>query len=264
MSNLLEEESWRDVASLLQRRPVVIVPTGSVEQHGPHLPLGTDAILTAAIAGRVADVATAEGTPVVVTPTVWTGFSPHHMRFAGTISLDLSAFEQVVTQVVASLWAHGFRKIFVLNGHGGNSNALRATVQQLRFGREIRVAVADYWAFASAYLPGWRESGLGGIDHACEMETALMLAVREDLVRKDEVRDALWQPRSRFLSGDLTVGGPVSVAWDLAELNGDGAAGAPQYATMDRGRSLLEHIVGEIGAFVSEFRDWDWETPRSI
>src|SRR6266404_2598338 len=103
---------------------IVIVPVGSLEQHGPHLPVEIDTLLGEAVALRTARLA-AEQEPVLVLPMLWTGLSEHHMSFGGTITLDAEAFFASVRCICQSVVRHGFRRIVLWNGHGGNDNALR-------------------------------------------------------------------------------------------------------------------------------------------
>lgn len=264
MSVFLAELTSPEVGVAIEAGTVVVVPIGSIEQHGPHLPIETDSFLAATVAERSVRRARDNGTPALVTPPIWTGYSPHHMEFPGTLTLDASTFFDVVSQVSKALWHHGFRKIFLLNRHGGNANLLGAAVQRLRFEEEVRVASASYWSFATQAIQDWRTSGPGGIDHACEMETSLMLAVRPDLVRANEARDAAWFPHSEFLTGDLTIGAPVSVAWSFRELTEDGTLGDAAKGNAGRGEELLEAIVEAVGSFVEEFAEWDWERPLEI
>ena len=264
MSVLLAELTWPQIKEAIGSGAVVVVPTGSVEQHGPHLPLQTDFFMAATVAERSAEKASGEGTTVLVTPPLWTGYSPHHMEFPGTVTLDASGYLAAITGVGKSLWSHGFRKIFFLNGHGGNANLLNASVQRLRFEEGVRVAAASYWSFVMDFIQKWRRSGPGGIDHACEMETSLMLAVRPDLVHPEETRDATWFPHSDFLTGDLAVGAPVSLAWSFGELSEDGVLGAAHEGDADRGEELLAAIVDRVSAFLEEFARWDWNEPASI
>lgn len=264
MSIFLAERTSREVAEAIERGAVFVVPIGATEQHGPHLPLETDWRLCSEVAERACTSARERGVPVLLTPPVWTGFSPHHMAFPGSVTLDVGTFLELVGQIARSLWAHGARKILLLNGHGGNANLLRSAVQQLRFEHGVRVAAASYWDFALAEIASWRSSGPGGINHACELETSLMLSVRPDLVEPGEARDATWLPDSDFLSGDLALGAPVTVAWSFAELSEEGALGDPTVATAERGAALMTAIAARVADFIHEFHGWDWDEPKAI
>lgn len=264
MSVRLAELSSRALREAIDGGAVVVVPVGATEQHGAHLPLETDWRLCSEVAERACVRAQEEGVPALVTPAVWVGYSPHHMDFPGTVTLDASTFLALVGQISRSLWHHGARKILLLNGHGGNANLLRSAVQQLRFEHGVRVAAASYWDFALPAIAQWRASGPGGINHACELETSLMLAVRPDLVDAGEARDATWLPASGFLSGDLALGAPVTVAWSFSELSDEGPLGDPTVASAERGAELLAAIVDRMTAFLREFRGWDWDAPGTI
>lgn len=251
----LANAHWREVAALLQHDPVVVVPLGAFEQHGHHLPLRVDSYLCAEVARRAANAAVSDGARVVVTPAVWTGYSPHHMDFPGTISLDAEGFMSVVISVARSLDRHGFRKILFLNGHGGNMNLIKTTVQRLRFEHDIDVTAASYWDFAVEAIQAWRQSDVGGINHAGEMETALMMALDPEAVIASERKD-LYLERKRHLPADLAVGGPVTRAATFAELSDHGAIGASTLATPERGQELLAQIVDAVKEFLVDYATW--------
>lgn len=266
-SVLLAERTSAQARAAIDAGAICVIPVGATEQHGDHLPLETDWRLCSAVAEGAATAATAAGTPVLVTPPIWTGYSPHHMAFPGSVTLSLETLLAVVGDVARSLWSHGARKIVLLNGHGGNAGPLRALVPRLRFEDGVRVAAVSYWDLALDELERWRRSGPGGIDHACEMETALMRAVRPELVREQGAdRDASWFPRSPYLSGDLAIGAPVTVAWAFDELSADGSGtlGDPREATAERGAALLAVMRERLTAFLLDFATWNWDDPRSI
>lgn len=255
----LSEFSWPEVQALLERDPVVVVPIGAFEQHGHHLPLKVDWFLASQVAERAARSAQQAGVAVVVTPPVWTGYSPHHMDFPGTITLDMEGFIALLTGIVTSLDRHGFRRLLLLNGHGGNANLIRSAVQTLRFEHGIDVAAASYWDFALQEISAWRRSDIGGINHACEMETSLMLTLEGELVRMELARDLILD-RTTYLPADLTVGGPVTRAASFAELSAHGAIGAPTLADAERGAQLLETLVAAVAGFIREFSGWSLRT----
>lgn len=255
----LSELRWPEVRELLKRDPVVVIPVGAFEQHGHHMPLMVDWFLASQVAEQAVLRAQKAGVAAVTTPPVWTGYSPHHMDFPGTITLDLEGLIAVVGAVVRSLDRHGFRRILLLNGHGGNANILRSAVQQLRFDHGIDVAAASYWDFVLQEIAAWRRSGVGGINHAGEMETSLMLALRADLVRMDLAQDLILD-RATYLPADLAVGGPVARAATFAELSEHGTIGAPTLADAERGAALLESVVEAVAAFLQDFSGWSVRT----
>ncbi len=251
----LGELAWPEIDALLERDPVAVLPIGAFEQHGPHLPVMVDAHLVGTVAERAATRMAESGGAIAVAPVIWTGYSPHHMDFPGTVSLDDTAFSAVAGQAARSLARHGFRRIALLNGHGGNANLLKNLVQTLRYDHGVSAVFASYWDFALRELAAWRKSEPGGIMHACEMETALMLASRPDLVRMDAAKDHYLE-KSNYLAADLLSGGPVAAAASFKELSPTGVIGAPTLASRERGEELLEAMVAAVAAFFEEFASW--------
>ncbi len=149
---MTEIEWWRlkaaDINALAARNAVVIVPVGSTEQHGPHLPTQVDSLLVGEIARRAARKASAT-TPIVVTPTVWCGLAEHHMSLGGTLSLDFGTFLSLLRCICRSLTRQGFRRILLLNGPGGNIAALTVVVNELAVELNAPIATTSYWPLAS-------------------------------------------------------------------------------------------------------------------
>jgi creatinine amidohydrolase len=128
-------------------------------------------------------------------------------------------------------------------------------VQSLYYDDGISVAAANYWDFALQELAAWRQSQPGGIMHACEMETSLMLASRPDLVQMDKAQDHFLD-RSKYLAADLLSGGPLSVAASFAELSPTGVIGAPSLADPERGVELLDAMVAAVARFLVDHAAW--------
>ena len=252
MKVMWHEHAWPEIVELIARDPVAVLPVGAVEQHGPHLPLGVDTMLCSEVARRATERALDAGVPAVLLPTVWSGYSPHHMDFGGTLTLSTETFQRLVIDLVRSLHHHGVRRILIVNGHGGNAHHLRSVVQTLRFEHGIKAVTASYWDFGRERIAAWRRSPSGGINHACEMETSLMLAVRPDLVEMDAAADVML-PARPFFSGDLTEGGAVVGAHPFAEVTETGVIGAPTMADATRGAVLLDELAAAVAGFITEF-----------
>ena len=128
----LPEVEWRKLrADQLREKArqdaIVILPIASLEQHGPHLPVEVDSMLGETVAARAARKVMARGQQVVVLPVLWTGLSEHHMSFGGTVTLDFPAFSAVVEGVCRSVLRHGFKRVVLLNAHGGNEGNVEMT-----------------------------------------------------------------------------------------------------------------------------------------
>jgi creatinine amidohydrolase len=183
-SRLLLQELTREEARDVAPETLLILPVGAIEQHGPHLPVGTD-FLTIEYVARAAATDAAKELPVLVAPTLPFGSSHHHLPFGGTISLSTDTYYRVLYDLVESLIISGFRSIFILNGHGGNNELIQLVVRDLALKHPVRLAAAAYWTVGwealieeKAHLPG-RLPG-----HAGAFETSQMMALRPDLVRE--------------------------------------------------------------------------------
>jgi creatinine amidohydrolase len=232
---------------------VAVVPTGSIEQHGPHLPVDTDSFLCTRVAAAAAARASGAG-PVLVTPTTCFGSSEHHMAFPGTMTLRPETFRQVVADLCASLARHGLRRQLVVNGHGGNTALLAATVQELGFELHVHVLAADYWTFARPVIGDVRESDTGGMAHACEFETSLMLHLRPESVRRERITREIVEPRYSAERFDLFEGGGVTAHWKTDELSQSGVMGAPDLASEEKGRRLFEACADGLARLIEELR----------
>ena len=176
----LEYARWPDLSGLKEN--IFVVPLGSLEQHGPHLPVFTDSLIISHIAERLEQLRSEK---IVMLPVQWLGHSPHHRRF-GSVSLDLQPYIEMIRGVCRSLIGIGARKIFLLNGHGGNDIPCKAAQRELKSEFEeltdLYIVYAAYWNLAADQFQKIRTSPEGGMGHACEMETSILLAKNAHLV----------------------------------------------------------------------------------
>lgn len=181
MSVFLHEMTHVEVERKVKEGAVVIIPMGSVEQHGVHLPLGTDVLVALEISRRVA-----EKTGSIVAPALWVGFSKEHMAFKGTLTLESETLLRVVRDVVKSLASHGFRKIVVINAHGGNDAALRLAVSELNMSLGVDALYIGPSELTSLLPPELQRQLEESMDlHAGILETSIVNLVRPDLVRRN-------------------------------------------------------------------------------
>lgn len=252
----LSELTWPEAEAAAKQGAVVVIPTGAHEQHGHHMPLGTDACLVTAVVRGAVETARAQ-VPILHTPTLWMGFSWHHMDFPGTITLSTSTYLAVVAETCRSLWQHGFHRLVVINGHGGNASPLRTVVSELRAREDIRVAISSYWDLATPFIKNWRRSEEGGINHACEMETALMLHLHGSLVKMDKAIRHIPPGSSAYFGRDLVAPGRVTTGSRVRERSPTGVMGDPTVATAERGQELFNAIVAEVARFLEEAATWE-------
>jgi creatinine amidohydrolase len=257
----LAEMTWQEV-NALERTTVVLVPFGALEQHGAHLTLETDALIAERLATRLDEVSYGR---LLVLPVQWMGLSTHHMSFSGTISASVETYLAMASEIIGSIAQAGFQKILVLNAHGGNASALDVVLTKLRLVYPTtRIILSTYWNIAAEQLRGIRESGEGGMGHACELETSLILAEKPSSVRTESMHpDGRW-PASRFLAKDMLTGGPVSVSRSFAEISALGAVGDPRTASAEKGEKFFNAIVGQLHALIQDIETGKLEDFRAV
>ncbi|MDA7946178.1 MAG: creatininase family protein [Hyphomicrobiaceae bacterium] len=222
-----------ELASLCKSDAIVLLPVGSIEQHGPHLPVETDSRLAEEVCVRAADLMS-ESYPVVVAPTVWCGMSEHHMGFVGTISVTFATFSGILRNVCETIQRHGFTKLMIVNGHGGNIAGLQVLVGELT--RELKhpVKALTYCALkncAEAYAGILEDQE--NLRHAGEAETSMMLVLTPDRIDRDAMLNA-----SNSMHDFSSTDRPYRfVRFD--EFTATGVNGITRRANEEKGEALL-------------------------
>jgi creatinine amidohydrolase/Fe(II)-dependent formamide hydrolase-like protein len=243
----LGELAWPDVEEFLRKHDVVVVPVGSCEQHGPHLPLDTDAYDALWLSLRAAEKAGC----ALVAPLVYYGVSLHHVGFPGTATLSPGTLEALAYEVAGSLVRCGFRKVVFENGHGGNSQALESAAQRLKFDTGAFVVV-DTVSLIPDFIEKFVQSAHDA--HAGEFETSTSLANREECVRKDRIRKpVLSLPGSKYTKIGLKETGP-KVFWGFKtkEISDTGVIGDPTKASKEKGQIAWEMAIERLAELLVE------------
>ena len=249
-------QSWPEMERADREQIVALLPLGSMEQHGHHLPLLTDTLQVTAIAESAA---ARLGDRAALLPTLWVGASDHHLDFPGTVSLSVSLYTQVIKGMVRSLLRGGFRRIFCLNGHGGNevpgTQALTEMVHESDLANAALLAFSSWWRIGSEAV-GPEDIGMEtpSITHACEYETSLMLHLHPDLVATDLAQASPPVLTSTYFHSE--EGGAVKVAHRFNRLSKTGSMGRPDLATPDKGAALFAAVVGAAVDCIEEFATW--------
>ena len=242
-----------ELAALAKRNAIVIVPIGSTEQHGPHLPVQTDTRLATEVAHRAARRMTGSH-PTIVTPTIPFGMSEHHVLLNGTITLDYTTMAAVLDCTCRSILRAGFNRIFILNGHGGNTDGITTFITEFTVKHRVPLAGGTYWSIAQSEIAGILEKQTALL-HACEAETAMMLALTPDLINRGE----LAQMRGDLVPGLSAIPGvnPGVYRWrQLSSRSLIGVIGEAGAATPEKGERLLEAIAGAVARALLEERLW--------
>jgi creatinine amidohydrolase len=260
------EVEWRKLrADQLREKArqdaIVILPVASLEQHGPHLPVEVNSMLGETVAVRAAREIVARGQQAVVLPVLWTGLSEHHMSFGGTVTLDFPAFSTVVEGVCRSVLRDGFKRIVLLNAHGGNENALRTITDELTPKYGVPIVQFTYWYAAAEEIAEILETQ-SALLHACEAETSMLLAVRPDLVAMDRAGTA--KANSTPDVADV-VGGGVYRWRTIGARSSSGVIGNPEAATAEKGERLFTVIASALAKKLCNAELWElpWQAEQS-
>jgi creatinine amidohydrolase len=251
--------TWPEVNEAVAMEKVILLPVGSTEQHGPHLPLDVDNFLATSVcleAGRRAPQ------KILVAPTIPYGFNIHAMDFPGTIHVAYDHFIEYCVGVCKSLAYHGFKRIVIVDGHGSNEHLLEFVARRTILETDALAASFMWWNLLRtdpAFISSFRESVFpGGCAHACEVETSMYLYLREENVRMGQVEDNIaWYntegPRG-FQWTDAFGAGPVSIVEWTSTYTPNGVMGQPSLASPEKGKIIFEETVTRLVEFVGQFQ----------
>jgi creatinine amidohydrolase len=253
----LRELTWQEAKARAAENPTILFPTGSIEQHGPHLPVETDSRLVWEVSCRAAEKV-ADRMNILVAPELYFGYSTHHWDYPGTMTLSGDTYIKVIMELCDSLIRNGFKRIFLLNGHGGNLDPLKMAARMLRDRHDdILVGTACYWNVASKALKQVRESPVGGMSHGCELEASMMWYLRPELVKPEKFEKRIPTWRSPLMRDDLLDSGDIKVAYHFPDVSPKGVQGDPTLATREKGQKFLALIVDEVAEMLLDFGKMD-------
>jgi creatinine amidohydrolase len=254
---MIARMTWEDFRDRVDAHSVAVIPIGSVELEGPHLPLGVDTLTAEAVARGL------DGAPgVLIGPTLPVGYSKWFMPIAGTISLEMETLIRVLSDYAGSLIAHGVRRILFLNAHRGNNAAIEAVAHSLIAEKMVRVAMINIWKQAND-LAAAPDSGIaeGRFTHAGEVMTSVIMALAPEAVKADRIRaDRVASPpgsafKVRNSLGETEFDGSVQILFqDIRQVTGTGTMGDPGPASAAKGGSLIQAITAYSRNFVAELR----------
>ena len=247
----LENSNLKEINEVFRlKNLMVLIPIGSIEQHGHHLPYGTDSMIADLICGEI-QKRYENKLNLIITPTIKYGCSPEHMDFPGTISLKPETIIMMLRDVCRSLVRHGVKKIVILNTHGGNTGILSGLLHQLRRDYNVNVFLINTWSILSKVMEDIRESEEGGVVHAGEAETSIMLYLRESLVGTRENVVIPWIDRNlKYLKVEKPV--YVLYSWFTRDFSEYGFIGDPLKASREKGRKIFNAIVEEVCKVLDE------------
>ena len=246
--------TWEEVNEAVQAKKVILIPVGAIEQHGPHLPIDMDNQAVIHLCNETARLAPHL---TLSAPPIHYGFNEHNMDFPGTISIEMQHFIDYCFDVGRSLARQGFQRVIWVNGHGSNSALCQLVARRITNETPALSASIDWWNLIQNTIAEIRESGEGGIDHACEMETSVYLYLKPELVYRDRIKDeyAFSRGGAKWLYPDLTTSSRVFFMNNWSRMSSTGVNGAPSLASRVKGERFISDAIKNLTQIVQEFRD---------
>ncbi len=253
-TNVLGEMSWTEARDAAKENPVVLVPIGAIEQHGPHLPLHEDSIVAEWVAHRVS-----EQTSALVAPALHYGHSPMFRGFAGNLSLSAETLRSATYDIIKALHTSGFSRIVLVNNNGGNVGPCSSAAYDARRDLGVLVGHVYPWSLGYALMRDVYDNPAEVYGHGSEPEHSAMLAMFPEQVLTEKVeRDSLrsfdgWTPTN--YSEAAVPGQPIggTVFWDFSEVSASGCTGDPTVADKATGDIWVERVVGFCAEYVREY-----------
>ncbi len=223
-----------------------ILAVGSLENHGDHLPFGTDTLVSYMLSKEVAE--RVEG--LLVLPPIYYGMSEHYKDFSFTISMRYETLTEVLKDILLSLHREGIHKVFIFNGHDGNSAPIEVAARSIKVQHpEMKIAVQDaWWVTAGELLPPDTFEVWNGLGHAGEGETSICLALFPHLVQMEHARGVV---------PDLPPN--ADLKWKFSELTDIGATGDPTKGTKEKGEAMRKALVEAVVEFINKLDAMNWE-----
>ena len=252
--------SWTEIADLPDKaNTVIVLPTGATEQHGPHLPCAVDTVIAAGVVGH-ALARLPDSVPAYAMAPITYGKSEEHLHFPGTVTLTGETLLATMNEIGESVYRAGFRKLLIVNGHGGQPQVMEMSARELRLRHGDFIVVPSFtWRVphVAGQFMSDKEKKLAM--HAGHAETALMLALAPDTVRMDR---AVVNYPPVFPSSLLSPDGRPACAWSARDFGPSGIIGDPLPATPEQGLAILNSLAESWAAAITELHTLEW-APRT-
>ena len=230
-----------ELKNVAREEALVVLPIAAVEQHGPHMPTATDSIICTAVAEQVEQNLKES---VLLLPTLWLGASQHHLRWGATLTSRVENYETLLCEICESLLDDGFRRVLILNGHGGNIGPMQISLRRLQVHyRNCQLMAASYWSIAEQEIASLMEGECKTVGHACEAETSLVMHLRPELVHESKIENFI------DYAPDMIDG--VYLCNDMYQRTEKGATGRPDLASAEKGGQMFSAIVKRVTEVVA-------------
>ena len=234
----------------LDKKIPVVLPLAATEQHGAHLPLATDRLIGEHFARSLEKLVPGK---VLILPTISVGCSSHHMDFTGSLTLSHKTFGKLTEEIVNSVIHHGFTNIILLNSHGGNQAIGQVLLEKIGYNNpKVNIILVTWWKLAADSLFALNESGKGGVGHAGEFETSLMLFIAPHLVQLDKLEKGKHANTFSWNEGDMLRGAKASFFRTTKEMTSNGVFGNPEYGSLEKGKAISNLVVKHLKMIIED------------
>ena len=246
---LYADLTWPELKEAIATNKVVLLPVGTVEQHGPHLPLDTDNFIVQKVCEEAGKLAPED---MLIMPVVSYGFNWHHIDFPGTIGIDVQNLINYLLDITKSLAYHGFKKILVVSGHGSNTSICDLVARKTIIETKATCASLFYGVLGREIV---NEIITTQVSHACEWETSLYLYIASDRVQLEKATRDLHTIPSEFTTRGMLMPAPISLMEWWSSFSKTGTVGDPTLATFEKGEKIFQETVNGMVRLVKEFRN---------
>ncbi len=244
--------TWVELRDIVQKQPVVVLPVGSTEDHGHHMPMDVDTFLAGSVCEGAAKLIPEE---VLLLPAVPYGFEDHHMDFPGTITIRDDHMLDFILDITKSVAHHGFIKILIVNGHGSNATILEMAARRTVIEKDVHCGMLNWWSMAQSTLWEIGESELQS--HADEIETSVYRYLNDGAVQMDQATCEVKIPNSRYYWRGWIRGkgaSPLRLMDQWSRISDTGVIGDATVATVEKGEALYQAATRELASLIQEFR----------
>lgn len=244
-----------EIEEAIKINPVVILPVGQVEEHGPHLPVGCDSFIADKIAMGIIENAP-EDVPVIAMPVIWSGYSPKHMsKWKGTMRIRTRVVMDLIHDILASLCEMGFKRIVVIDGHGQHRGILETAIREISDEMGVFCALTSPFTFSSEEFQKIRKTEMGGVAHACEWETSLLQYFGYDIDMSKATNVDKMDYKSDFFELDGFGKKMIYLSsWGIHESK-TGCLGDPTMSSPDTGKAIYYYTIKKYIEFCKEYRN---------
>lgn len=245
-------KNWNELtpADFERKKLTAILCVGSCEQHSSYLPLGTDSLIGESIVKGAGNITKTE---LVMLPTQNIGYSPHHRDFNGCLTLQQDVMFNYLLDICFSVFDSGVSKLIIINSHGGNQSCLQTVVNELGSKGKENVILVRYWDLISEEIDDIRESSKGGMGHAGEFETSLMLYLYPELVIKEKISMNEIIEGNEWHNPDMFSKNQIYIYKPFIKYSFEGYIGQSHYGSKEKGEVIYDKIINKLSKLIDAF-----------